>query len=310
MKTKTLIEELQDIALHKDSSILEILRLALYVSRKLKQKDFEKWVDSELNGYSEEVEVPEYRKIPCQLKGLNHIRREWQPVSFESIVHSELYSVTPIKQAIGELEKLAISVSSRNGMLTVRLPAITEKQLLEGLHPSVIPQEIALHIDTQHVMGIVDKVKSLVLKWALDLEDAGIMGEGRQFTEKEKETAKSFSISYHNCHVEAQAIGQNMENSQIMQASRGATQILEKADISELIEEIVQEIGTLSLSEGQKLEVEAELETLRAQVKSPIPKKGIIKEALVSIRNIFEGALGGVGSSLLLKMVGIIQSLG
>ena len=51
------------------------------------------------------------------------------------------------------------------------------------------------------------------------------MGEGRLFTDKEKESAKSISM---------------------------------------LIEEIVRAISTLSLSENQKLKIEAELDTLRA----------------------------------------------
>ncbi len=312
METKTLVQELQDIALSKDSSGLDVLRLPLYVSRKLKQSDFEKWVDSELNGYADDVEVPEYRKIPCQLRGLNHIRREWQLISFESVEQAELFSRTPIGQALGEIEKLSNSGSSQDSMLMiVRLHSQLEKKLMEGLCPPVIPQEVALHIDSRHVMGIVDKVKNLVLKWTLDLEDAGITGKGRGFTDQEKESAKTISITNHIYHGECQAIGLSMENSQIMQASRGVTQTFVQKTfdydtVAQLAEEIKQEINNLGLTLDKKSEAEAELETLRAQIKSPKPKNLIINETLHTLRTILEGATAGVASGIVLKISGVI----
>lgn len=46
-----IVIELQQEALKSDFDILNLLRKAYLVARKLKLNEFEKWIDSELNGY-------------------------------------------------------------------------------------------------------------------------------------------------------------------------------------------------------------------------------------------------------------------
>lgn len=41
------------------------------------------------------------------------------------------------------------------------------------------------------LMGILTKVRSIILNWALQLEEDGILGEGLKFSDKEKEIAMS-----------------------------------------------------------------------------------------------------------------------
>lgn len=309
---KTLIQELQDKVLNEDCAVLDVLRLSLYVSRKLKLLDFERWVNSELNGYVDSEEVPLYRSIPCRLKGFNHIRREWQPIDFSDIGKAELFAKTPLSQPIGELEKLSADSLSKNSMLIVHLPVKLENQIKDGLCSGCAPQEIALHIDSRHVMGIVDKVKSLILKWALDLEEAGVMGEGRNFSDQEKKSAKAISITNNNYNGEVQSIIQSMQNSQLLQGNRGSTQSftqkpLDVAAIMRLVDEIKKDVDSLDLTTDKKAEIDADFSALNAQVKSPNPKVSIIKEALYSLRNIFENITGEVGAAVLIKLSGICE---
>lgn len=74
---KTLVQELQQKLLDHHVSTLESLRLALYVAKKLRLSDLEKWVNAELNGYKNSIKIPSYRHIPCQLKGWKNIKRIW-----------------------------------------------------------------------------------------------------------------------------------------------------------------------------------------------------------------------------------------
>jgi len=46
-----------------------VLRKAKILANRLKNAEFEAWVDSELNGYKDELAVPEYRKIAASVRG-------------------------------------------------------------------------------------------------------------------------------------------------------------------------------------------------------------------------------------------------
>lgn len=46
-----IVIELQQEALSKDTDLLSLLRKAYLVARKLKLKEFEEWINHELNGY-------------------------------------------------------------------------------------------------------------------------------------------------------------------------------------------------------------------------------------------------------------------
>ena len=51
-----------------------------------------------------------------------------------------------------------------------------------------------------------------------------------------------------------------------------------------------------------KKEVEAEIGTLESQYASPKPKNNIIKESLISLRRIFEGASGSAAAQILIEL--------
>jgi hypothetical protein len=58
-----IVLELQREALGKGVRISDLLRKVLLVARKLKVSEIEAWVLSELNGYSDGAEIPEYRQV-------------------------------------------------------------------------------------------------------------------------------------------------------------------------------------------------------------------------------------------------------
>ncbi|MBS0653471.1 MAG: hypothetical protein JSR39_08110 [Verrucomicrobia bacterium] len=307
---KTLIQQLQETALNKESQTLDTLRLAFYVSRKLKLSDFEKWVAAELNGYDESIQVPSYRIVPCQFRGLNHIRREWQPIDFQDIKQAESFSKCPIGQSIGELENLCSLDRSKNGMLRIPVSKRLQEQIIRGLCSGVHPAEIAFIIDPAQVAGIIDKVRNLILKWALDLEDAGILGEEMVFSNQEKESAQTLSVT-NNYNAEVQTVIQSMEKSQLQQATQGSSQSIthtafDPETIIKTVDEIKKGISSLNLTLSQKSEIEADLESLIAQAKSSNPKGLIIREALSSLRNIFENMSGGFAASILVQLSGLL----
>ena len=63
-------------------------------------------------------------------------------------------------------------------------------------------------------------------------------------------------------------------------------------------------IDHLGLGGDDKAELEAEVQTLGAQVTSPKPKKEIVHPSLQSAKNILEGAASGVTAQGILAGIG------
>ena len=92
---------------------------------------------------------------------------------------------------------------------------------------------------------------------------------------------------------------------QIQQSGQESTlsinnQLLDKSELLKIIEEVKAQIASFSLTSEQKEEIESEIETLKAQVNSPKPKKPIIQSALISLRSIFENCAGEVAATAIL----------
>lgn len=70
----SLVIELQKAALDSDRTLSDVMRIAKVVAHKLSIKDFEEWIDEELNGYKDAKRVPTYRVVHGRLKVLNPYR--------------------------------------------------------------------------------------------------------------------------------------------------------------------------------------------------------------------------------------------
>ena len=99
---------------------------------------------------------------------------------------------------------------------------------------------------------------------------------------------------------------QHMDGSQIQQGTIDSTQqgtfeITNQKQLLEFIELLKDKLPDLEISDDDKPEIEADIATIEAQMKSSRPKDGIIKESLSSIKRILEGASGAVIANELLK---------
>ena len=63
-----IVIELQHEALKSDFDIMNLLRKAYLVARKLKLQEFEDWVNNELNGYKDSDKIPDYRLLRGEIK--------------------------------------------------------------------------------------------------------------------------------------------------------------------------------------------------------------------------------------------------
>lgn len=193
MTTDSLVLELQQLASTKATDVTDLLRKALVVARKLKLKDFDKWIGHELHGYGDQ-EVPRYRVITAELKAHNPFHG-LIPFIIPKKEISDLVCVVHLNQPIeGVVSALG---KSENGFLTIPLApqqvqVLMEMQGFGPLHP-------VRTVSSSQLDQVVDGVRNTVLEWALRLEAEGILGEGMTFSEREKEKASAAnSISIQN----------------------------------------------------------------------------------------------------------------
>lgn len=278
-----LIQELQKKCFDKTTSIAELLRFALIVARKLKLPDFATWITDELNGY-DAAQVPRYRIIQCELMGFTGCK--WIPIVFNNLKIAEDFSEIPIWQSIKELENLC--ESSQAPILTVPLPISTEKQIRANLNKySLPPDEIKLHISSTRVIGIIDKVKTHIVTWSSDLEEAGIIGKEMSFSKEEQIKAqnhitmnffdKSNIVSAENGMVQISTHGSSQSSTQ----NSCDREIIAK--LLELINQMQQKCESVDLTPNQNLELKKIFESLHAEMRSSSPKKEILKQGFDSL---------------------------
>ena len=278
----SLVTELQREALDKSVEVADLLRKALVVARKLRIEEIQTWLKSELNGYSNVEEIPEYRSVHGEVKAFNPYNGMWMPIVFaESTadLHRSLIS-RKCAQSVAELEDL---LEDKSGMLIMPYPSGVTARLTNALDLDSPP---VLIISGAKLRGILDATRTTVLEWALQLEEQGITGEGFSFS-KEEQTAASgvvFNIG-------------SMSHSQIQGGTSRSTQMFRVSEIDidavrSLAKELESLLSNLNLGGTEREELNQEIATLKAQIGSPKPKSAILRESLLSIRKILEGATG------------------
>jgi hypothetical protein len=289
-----LVLQLQAECLDSHVSILEVLRKALVVARKLSLTDAQVWIEKELNGYKSGDSAPPHRLLTGQIRAWNPYHG-WIPVVFQNSSEADNLSKCFAGQPVGELEDLV-----RHGQDTLQFPfnSETERYLMKGMG---VPLQATRHLSRAAVSGILDAVRNMVLEWCLQLEKDGILGEGLVFSAKEKETAahSGYTINY-NAPV---------SHSQIQQGSPHATQTMTVSDtdrtsLAKFIHTLKEHTPQLGLDASTTGKLDAEVQAIETQVASASPSRPALHESLRTIRNLLEGCAGSLIASGLLFEIG------
>jgi hypothetical protein len=182
----SLVLELQRDALDASVPILALLRKSLVVAKKLNIQEFQHWVQSELNGYDSGLEIPKYRFVRGELKAFDPYQG-WilmvLPLELADIILNR-----PMPQPVSTIQSLVNNTKSTLHMMSPEYDAVLRSH-------NYIPYKMALHIDKSQVYGVLEAVRDIVLKWSLELEEDGILGEGMTFSKEEKQAATQHDYS-------------------------------------------------------------------------------------------------------------------
>lgn len=293
------IIQLQQEALDRMVRVSDLLRKALVVARKLELSEFQQWIEQELRGYGDLPGTPAYREVTGQVRALNP-HRGWVSVGFENAKDREFYSHRKCGQSIAELE--ALVESDRRGEFHMLFPR-DEPISFSGIR---LPTNVSLFTSRSALVGIIDTVRTVVLNWALKLEEEGVLGEELSFSPPEKEAARRSPQNITNFYGPVQTAQVQQGNERAIQVS--VTAAPDPAAIRAFIASFRAELPTLGLEADARAEVEAEARTIEAQLESPKPKPAIIREGLRSIRAVLEGAAGGAAAQLLIELGKLLAS--
>jgi hypothetical protein len=181
-----IVLQLQELAADGQSSVSELLRKARMVASKLKLKDFNAWVEHELHGYPADAKVPDYRVIDGDLRARNPMNGVLMPIRFNAEL-TEAISRIECRQGIGSLDEL---LASHSDNIQVALSP-RELEFVHGLMDEFHQQWVIpfRRVSQIQVATIIDRVRSIILDWALELESKGIVGNGMTFSQDEQRRA-------------------------------------------------------------------------------------------------------------------------
>jgi len=289
----SLVQEIQHDALDPKIGVSDLLRKALVISTKLKISEDTAWIKAELSGYAGDAELPDYR----DLRGLPQVHNPYHgylPFNMPAEMEKEFCKL-PMGFSVAEVEALLRGAENElRFSFPPRVTAYFLKHMEVQMQPSLFISKSVFH-------GVLDTVRNRVLQWALNLESAGVVGDGLSFSPTEVSAAKHVTNITNNIGA--------MHNSQLQQLSAGqqSYQMIERRD--ELVS-LLEQIKNAATSEGAPAQVAVDIDTVLIQLQSDSPKRGVVEESLKSLRTILEGAAGGVLSSYVPQLVGLMGAMG
>lgn len=206
-----IVLELQREALKQDGDILSLLRKAYLIARKLQLKDFGKWVNSEMNGYDVQDNIPRYRHLTGEVKAWNPYHG-WVPVVFHQDLGLDAYES---RDSIATL--IDVYRNSNENRAIVNFPAGVNAALNKTAR---FATKYALFISVNQIFNIEESVRTAILEWSIALEENEIIGEGLQFSKEEKEIAAATPIIN---NYTTNFFG-DVSNSQVQQGTDNSTQ--------------------------------------------------------------------------------------
>jgi hypothetical protein len=183
----SIVVSLQAEALNQESKVSDLLRKALVITRKLDQEEFGGWLDLELNGYGDTSPVPGFRKILGEVM-VQDPAKQWQVISFQDKKLKDFLTHRNLSMSVPAIEKILESRTA-GSVIGIPFPEDVKQRLMSATGAQSDP---ALIVPYSSFTEILAGVRTIILNWALDLEEHGILGEDLQFSSEEKERSSSY----------------------------------------------------------------------------------------------------------------------
>jgi hypothetical protein len=289
-----LVADIISVALNGGSTS-DLMNKALVAARRLGDDYMSSFAMQELNGYGS-TELPDFRVVRGQLYA-NDPYHGWKPALFKDAQLDRVEEVRFV-ESVAVLEDL---LSSSGEHLHQSIPGELQAILRNIFKADDV--EFAVRIPRSLVTECLNRSRTSILDWALQLEQNGVHGEGMTFTPREVDAASHVTNTFiNNGSITGSAVQQGSSVTQHVQTS---------ADVQVLIGLMSQILAAAESLGASAAEAKADANTVIAQLQSGKPKESILKESLESLRSILENAAGSwLASDLLPKLIPFIPAIG
>ncbi len=180
-----IVIELQKKCLDTTIPCSNLLMQAYAIASKLSINNMIEFFTHEMEGYKD-IDVdffPQYRQVIVCTEALDPFYNSWKPITFPSNAPMNKHYVA---ESIAEIESFGPANAQT---LEIRPNAEMQKIIRSA---SNTPESMQIHqiFSASQFTAIPQKVRKLILDWALNLEKEGILGENLVFSSEEQKIAK------------------------------------------------------------------------------------------------------------------------
>ncbi|MGE7199473.1 hypothetical protein [Brevundimonas naejangsanensis] len=185
-----LVEQLANDAAHGDVSVSQLLRRAKLIASRLEVASVEQWIEHELSGYPNELEIPRYRILPGIPQG-HWAHHGWRNLKLGPDERmNAAYSLVFFNGSVTDVEA---HVEGDEGV-RLSLPEFLEVAVVQQHHGM---DKAAVFVGRGKLHDILGAVRNRIMDWALQLERAGVSGEGKGFDDDDRKVAKAVTYNFY-----------------------------------------------------------------------------------------------------------------
>ena len=188
-----LLKDIVTLLSDKDGSLTDALLKTKVLMHRIGHKELAGWVNDELNGYTTDRQVPDYRVIPTRLHGdVSNI--VWQhkaaqlPTAHLDKEIRERFCIEKLRQSVQVLEQLSKASDSLSRPVQPELYGLLAKGAIE---PSFHINRAWVQFEPTQIVNVLIEVRSRLLDFALNLQ--GELGDVAE--DNMKEAAKGIDAA-------------------------------------------------------------------------------------------------------------------
>ncbi|VVE71316.1 hypothetical protein PPN31119_03896 [Pandoraea pnomenusa] len=188
-----LLKDIVTLLSDKDGSLTDALLKTKVVMHRIGHKELAGWVNDELNGYTPERPVPDYRIIPIRLHGdVSNIAWRY-PATQLPTAHlekdvRERFRIEKLRQSVQVLEQLSAGTDS---LMRPVQPEFYPLLAKGGIDPSFHIDRAWVQFEPTQIVNVLIEVRSRLLDFALNLQ--GELGDVAE--DNMKEAAKGIDAA-------------------------------------------------------------------------------------------------------------------